>query len=174
MQWSTEVKAQGYDIPDAARRTSARRRVAGHPEAKARSLSIDAEERLQAIAYHGPLAADGKAYAADAIDSILAGKPVANVPRRSEVRRQRSSLPRARAKAAENTPTSPTPKEIAPILQAKCVTCHQKGGIAPFAMDSYDVVKTFAPMIRESVRSLSACPPTSPIRTSVSSRTTRA
>jgi len=32
------------------------------------------------------------------------------------------------------------------------VTCHQKGGIGPFAMNSYEVVKGFAPMIRESVR----------------------
>ncbi|MGH7292054.1 MAG: hypothetical protein ACREJT_12630, partial [Myxococcota bacterium] len=29
--------------------------------------------------------------------------------------------------------------------------CHQKGGIAPFAMDSYEVVKGFAPMMLESV-----------------------
>jgi hypothetical protein len=33
------------------------------------------------------------------------------------------------------------------------VTCHQKGGIGPFAMDSYEVVKGMAPMMLESVMS---------------------
>lgn len=41
---------------------------------------------------------------------------------------------------------------IAPILEAKCVTCHQDGGIGPFAMTDYNVVKGFAPMIRETIR----------------------
>lgn len=40
-------------------------------------------------------------------------------------------------------------KDIAPILQAKCVTCHQEGAIGPFKLNSYDVVKGYAPMIRE-------------------------
>ncbi|HVY90377.1 MAG TPA: hypothetical protein VG942_16040, partial [Hyphomonadaceae bacterium] len=43
-------------------------------------------------------------------------------------------------------------KDVAPIIEAKCVTCHEKGGIAPFAMDSYEVVKGFAPTIRETIR----------------------
>ena len=42
--------------------------------------------------------------------------------------------------------------DIAPILEARCVTCHQSGGIGPFAMTNYEVVKGFAPMIREAVR----------------------
>src|SRR6185295_3080696 len=37
--------------------------------------------------------------------------------------------------------------------QEKCVSCHISGGIAPFAMDSYDVVKGNATMIRETLRS---------------------
>jgi hypothetical protein len=32
------------------------------------------------------------------------------------------------------------------------VACHQEGGIAPFAMNSYAMVKGFAPMIREAIR----------------------
>jgi hypothetical protein len=51
-----------------------------------------------------------------------------------------------RAKAAEHEHL--LLDEIAPIIQDKCVACHQEGGIAPFAMDSYDVVKSMAPMIR--------------------------
>ena len=43
--------------------------------------------------------------------------------------------------------------KVAPIIQAKCVACHQEGGIAPFAMDSYEIVKSMAPMMLESVMS---------------------
>jgi len=43
-------------------------------------------------------------------------------------------------------------KTIAPLLQEKCVTCHQEGGGAPWAMSSYEMVKGFSPMIREVVR----------------------
>jgi len=41
---------------------------------------------------------------------------------------------------------------IAPILEAKCVTCHQPGGIGPFAMTDYNIIKGFSPMIRETIR----------------------
>ena len=142
-----EVKAQGYDIPV----------LVDELQLVGEALGIQREGEIFvitpkdgfAIAYHGPLAADGKAYAADAIDSILAGKPVASS--RVEVKSGTEITFPERGKAQEHANISYS-KEIAPILQAKCVTCHQKGGIAPFAMDSYDVVKTFAPMIRESVR----------------------
>ncbi len=43
-------------------------------------------------------------------------------------------------------------EEIAPMLIDKCVTCHHDGGIGPFAMNSYAMVKGFAPMIREVIR----------------------
>lgn len=43
-------------------------------------------------------------------------------------------------------------KDVAPILEAKCIACHQDGGIGPFAMNSYAMVKGFAPMIREVIR----------------------
>jgi len=43
-------------------------------------------------------------------------------------------------------------KDVAPILEAKCVACHQEGGIGPFAMSNYETVKGFSPMIREVIR----------------------
>ena len=43
-------------------------------------------------------------------------------------------------------------KDVAPILEAKCVACHQEGGIGPFAMKDYETVKGFSPMIREVIR----------------------
>ncbi|MFT4519080.1 MAG: mono/diheme cytochrome c family protein [Halioglobus sp.] len=43
-------------------------------------------------------------------------------------------------------------QDIAPILTQNCVGCHSEGGIAPWAMTSYEMVKGFAPMIREVLR----------------------
>ena len=43
-------------------------------------------------------------------------------------------------------------KDIAPMLANNCVTCHREGGIGPWAMTGYDMVRGFAPMIREVVR----------------------
>ena len=43
-------------------------------------------------------------------------------------------------------------KTIAPILQENCSSCHQEGGIGPWAMTSYEEVEGFAPMIREVIR----------------------
>jgi hypothetical protein len=40
-------------------------------------------------------------------------------------------------------------KQVAPILMEKCVSCHQTGGIGPWAMDSYEKVKGWSAMMRE-------------------------
>ena len=41
---------------------------------------------------------------------------------------------------------------IAPMLADNCVTCHREGGIAPWQMTDYNMVRGFAPMIREVIR----------------------
>jgi len=41
---------------------------------------------------------------------------------------------------------------IAPILVDNCTACHVKGGIGPWAMNEFAMVKGFAPMIREVIR----------------------
>jgi len=38
---------------------------------------------------------------------------------------------------------------IGPMLKANCVQCHTKGGIAPFAMSSYEKVRGWSEMMRE-------------------------
>ncbi|MEM7657614.1 MAG: redoxin domain-containing protein [Bacteroidota bacterium] len=43
-------------------------------------------------------------------------------------------------------------KDIAPLLKENCQTCHQEGGIAPWAMTGYDVVRGWSPMMREVLR----------------------
>jgi mono/diheme cytochrome c family protein len=90
----------------------------------------------------------GKQFLTDVLDATLAGKPVAlaraealgclvNFPERS--RRDAH----ARISYADR---------IAPLLVDKCVACHREGGVAPWAMTGYDIVRGFAPMIREVVR----------------------
>ncbi|HET6969783.1 MAG TPA: redoxin family protein [Phenylobacterium sp.] len=109
------------------------------------------------IAYRGPLddrqtygsqaGPSGHPYAAEAIEAVLAGKPptatnlqspgcLVDFPGRAQVAGARISYA----------------KDVAPILEKKCVACHQEGGIGPFAMSGYDMVKGFSPMIREVLR----------------------
>src|SRR3954470_9937997 len=109
------------------------------------------------LKYHGPLddrlsyGAEKpvhKHYLADALDALLSGKPapvaenqplgcIVDFPERGRTDAH------ARISYAER---------IAPLLIDKCVACHREGGVAPWAMTRYDVVKGFAPMIREVVR----------------------
>lgn len=87
-------------------------------------------------------------YTKDAIDSVIAGQPVKNPTVNSAG--CIINLPEAERRAA-HAKISYT-KEVAPMLVEKCTACHQQGGVAPWAMTSYDVVKGFAPMIREVIR----------------------
>ena len=43
-------------------------------------------------------------------------------------------------------------KTIAPMLNDNCVSCHREGGIGPWAMSDYNMVRGFSLMIREVVR----------------------
>jgi thiol-disulfide isomerase/thioredoxin len=88
------------------------------------------------------------AYVANALDALMAGKPVTVAS--ADLASPAIAFP-ARAHSADFTKISYA-KEIAPILATKCVSCHTQGGIAPFAMDSYEKVKGFSPMIRETIR----------------------
>ncbi|HEY8570903.1 redoxin domain-containing protein [Phenylobacterium sp.] len=103
------------------------------------------------VAYRGPLADPAKGnLAAEAVDALIAGRPVrvASAPPTGALINFPDRSPAAQA-AFQKISYS---KTIVPILEAKCVACHQQGGIAPFAMDSYEKVKGFAPMIRETIR----------------------
>ena len=42
--------------------------------------------------------------------------------------------------------------DVAPILLDKCVSCHREGGIGPWAMADYDMVRGFSLMMREVIR----------------------
>lgn len=42
-------------------------------------------------------------------------------------------------------------QDVAPIIAGNCAMCHREGGIGPFAMDSYNMLKGWSPMIRETL-----------------------
>ncbi|HLZ76438.1 redoxin domain-containing protein, partial [Phenylobacterium sp.] len=96
------------------------------------------------VAYRGPMGA----HVSEAVDGLLAGKP--EMIRVADTAGKPIAFP-AKDHAADFANISYS-KDIAPILQEKCVSCHVNGGIGPFAMNSYTIVKGFAPMIRETVR----------------------
>src|SRR5918999_1074500 len=89
-----------------------------------------------------------KHYLTDALDAVVAGKPV-KVAKADGVGCLVNFPERDRKQSHAQISYS---KEIAPMLKEKCVACHQVGGVGPWAMTSYDMVKGFAPMIREVVR----------------------
>jgi hypothetical protein len=102
------------------------------------------EPKLLRVLYHGPA---GEPLAA-ALADIAAGRSVATATVAG------TGTPIAfpqRGLRAEHAKISYA-RDIAPILEAKCIVCHQEGGIGPFAMSEYAIVKQFAPMIRESLR----------------------
>jgi hypothetical protein len=82
-----------------------------------------------------------QAYLEQSLTQFLAGKPV---------------LIQSAAARGEslNLPALPTPsyaRDIAPILQAKCVTCHRTGDIGSWAMTSHEMVTNYTASIRDDV-----------------------
>src|SRR6185503_4767341 len=44
-------------------------------------------------------------------------------------------------------------QDVAPILHAKCVTCHYPGGIAPFALDTPETAVPVAGLVKDATAS---------------------
>jgi mono/diheme cytochrome c family protein len=95
------------------------------------------------LAYRGSLQ-----HAAAALDAVVAGQPVKQP--QVAVKGCRVALPEL-AKRAAHAGISYS-KAVAPVLAENCASCHKKGGIAPWQMTDYNIVKGFAPMIREVLR----------------------
>src|SRR5689334_10217726 len=57
----------------------------------------------------------------------------------------------AAAAAADGAPTFT--KDVAPILYAKCVSCHRAGEVAPMSLITYNEVRPWAKAIRGKVQS---------------------
>jgi mono/diheme cytochrome c family protein len=112
------------------------------------------DPKTWSIAYHGPIdasfapKANKNANLTAALNAILAGKTAPVIE--AQVNGTPIDFPdRNRSAEFANIDYA---TEIAPILADKCVVCHTQGGMGPFAMNSYEVVKGFSPMIREVLR----------------------
>ncbi len=82
-----------------------------------------------------------------ALEELLAGKPVS----RPVVEAEGCFIGREAKRPATGTITYA--KDIAPLLQKRCVNCHRAGDIAPFALTSYEDAAAWAETIRRVVRS---------------------
>ncbi|MBM3848038.1 MAG: redoxin domain-containing protein, partial [Verrucomicrobia bacterium] len=80
-------------------------------------------------------------YLEAAVDKAMAGE----IPNPSRVR------PLGRSADIAPLATPHYGREIAPILQTKCVTCHSPGNIAPWAMTNHQSVSVFADSIKDEV-----------------------
>ena len=100
------------------------------------------------LTYENQKAEATEHYLKDAIDNMLAGEPVEvastdalgcliNFPEKAN-RAQHASISYS--------------EDIAPMLADNCVACHREGGIGPFAMTDYNMVRGFSLMMREVVR----------------------
>jgi peroxiredoxin len=81
-----------------------------------------------------------------AIDELLAGKAVSV----SKTEPLGCIIGRAHKPAADSPVTYA--RDIAPILQERCVECHREGEIGPFSLTSYDEVAGWGEMMAEVVR----------------------
>jgi hypothetical protein len=97
------------------------------------------------VVYRGAL--DAKNGAA-VLDAVLAGEAVKTPAKAASGCNIDFPL---RAKSAQWAKISYA-KEVAPIIEEKCVACHQPGGIGPMELTSYEKLKAFSPMVRETLR----------------------
>src|SRR4051812_36028674 len=58
----------------------------------------------------------------------------------------------ASGKHDESVKQAPTwYQDVAPLVNAKCVSCHQGGGIGSFSMSTYEAAKPFATLMASAV-----------------------
>jgi AhpC/TSA family len=100
------------------------------------------------VAYRGATGSGGRSYLADVLDAMLSGAPIAMT--RSEIDGCPIAMPERDRRSAHAQISYA--HSIAPLLIEKCVICHRDGGIGPWHMTNYDMIRGFAPMIREVVR----------------------
>ncbi len=87
------------------------------------------------------------AYLRDALDAHLAGRPVEAAARAAPG--CLVHLPDADREAHREISYA---EQIAPLLAQRCGGCHRDGGVAPWSMSSYEMVRGWSPMMREVVR----------------------
>ncbi len=95
------------------------------------------------VAYRGRIRDGEHAYLDLALAAVLADRPVANARTPGEED--------AEPIAAEELPPPAFAADVVPILERRCLECHSDGGIAPWAMSSWERVRGWSPMMREAI-----------------------
>ncbi|MDJ0787548.1 MAG: redoxin domain-containing protein [Myxococcota bacterium] len=118
--------------------------------------AIVIDPRTWRVAYRGPV--DDRLhyqtqrparahYLRDALEDVLAGREVAKPLR--DAAGCLILFPEADPAAHAEISYSET---IAPLLEQRCRSCHRSGGVAPWAMTGYPMVRGWSPMMREMLR----------------------
>jgi peroxiredoxin len=84
---------------------------------------------------------------ADALDSLLVGKPIAVAKTEAEgcvIGKVKPTTPAAKSNVTYSN-------QVARLLQNRCVECHRKGQAAPFALTSYSEVAGWAESLLEMI-----------------------
>jgi peroxiredoxin len=151
---AAEAATYGYNLPILLDRNQ----LVGEQLGVTRTAeAIIIDPKTWKIVYRGPVddrvtyerqkAKADHAWAKDALDATLAGQPVA-VARQDAVGclidfPNRDKLAYSKISYV---------KDVAPIIEDKCVACHEPGGIGPMPLTSYEKIKAYSPMIREVLR----------------------
>lgn len=129
-------------------------RLANHLEATS-TADVFVLDRSQTVVYHGAIDDQyGFGYSIDEPRSIyLRDALEASLDQRAIL----VSATAAPGCLLETKPSESAPADItyhnhiARLFQRHCVECHRKGGVGPFALDTYEDAVAHAPMIREVV-----------------------
>ena len=150
---AAEAKAFGFDMPILMDSNQLIGEALGVTRA-AEAIILD--PKTWRILYRGPIddrvtyerqkAKASQTWAADVLAEVVAGKPVSVASRKAV-----GCLIDFPERGKTHTEISFV-HDVAPIFQAKCVSCHQAGGIGPMPLTSYGRIKSFSPMIREVIR----------------------
>jgi peroxiredoxin len=84
-------------------------------------------------------------YLRDALEAVVGGNEIAVAAQPSNGEQITFAARDMHAKGIDYA------TEIVPIVESRCVKCHQDGGIAPFAMSSHQMLQGWSPMIRETL-----------------------
>ena len=150
-----EAQKYGYDIPILVDETQ----IIGESLDLIRTGEVFVvDPKTWTVAYHGAvddrLAYEvqkqeaSKLYLKDAIDDMMADQPVQLAS--TEALGCLIIFPAKMARSQHaNISYS---EDMAPILAENCVNCHREGGIGPWAMTDYNMVRGFSLMMREVIR----------------------
>jgi peroxiredoxin len=124
-------------------------------EVQPTALVLDGELRIR---YRG-LIDDHKteelvkhAYLRDALDAVVAG----SAPATAETRSVGCAIQRISTRPSSAAVTYA--KDVAPILNRNCVTCHRQGQVAPFSLESYEKAKAWSQEIMNTTKQRSMPP----------------